>query len=75
MSALDTLRAARVLGIELAVDGNDLLLEFAYDRAMILLYGDQADTNFSPEESEHITLPVEVMRQINALKAGKGRLQ
>ena len=29
MSAIDTLRAARALGIELAVDGNDLLLEAA----------------------------------------------
>jgi hypothetical protein len=47
----------------------------AYDRAMILLYGHQAETNFPPGESEHVTLPDEVMRQINALKAGRGRLQ
>ena len=47
----------------------------AYDRAMILLYGHQAETNFPPEESEHVSLPDEVMRQINALKAGRGRLQ
>jgi hypothetical protein len=47
----------------------------AYDRAMILLYGHQAETNFPPEESEHVTLPVEVTRQINALKVGRGRLQ
>jgi hypothetical protein len=31
MSAIDTLRAARALGIELAVDGNDLLLEAAVE--------------------------------------------
>lgn len=47
----------------------------AYDRAMILLHGDDADTNFPPEESEHVVLSDEVMRQINALKAGRGRLQ
>jgi hypothetical protein len=47
----------------------------AYDRAMILLHGDDTDTNFPPEESEHVVLSDEVMRQINALKAGRGRLQ
>jgi hypothetical protein len=47
----------------------------AYDRAAILLYGDDAETNFPPEESEHVVLPEAVMRQINALKAGRGRLQ
>jgi hypothetical protein len=47
----------------------------AYDRAAILLYGDKAETNFPPEESEQVVLPDEVMRQINALKAGRGRLQ
>ena len=47
----------------------------ACDRAMILLYGHQAETNLPPEESEHVSLPDEVMRQINALKAGRGRLQ
>ena len=31
MSAIDTLRAVRALGIELAVDGNDLLLEAAVE--------------------------------------------
>ena len=40
-----------------------------------LLYGDKAETDFPPEESEHVVLPEEVMRQINALKAGRGRLQ
>lgn len=43
--------------------------------AAILLYGDKAETDFPPEESEHVVLPEEVMRQINALKAGRGRLQ
>ncbi len=47
----------------------------AYDRVAILLYGDDAETNLPPEESEHVILPDEVMRQINALKTGRGRLQ
>jgi hypothetical protein len=47
----------------------------AYDRAMILLHGDNVDTNFPPGESEHVVLSDEVMRQINALKAGRGRVQ
>jgi hypothetical protein len=47
----------------------------AHDRAMLLLYGDDADTNFPPKESEHVVLCDEIMRQINALKAGRGRLQ
>jgi hypothetical protein len=46
----------------------------AYDRAALLIYGDHAETNFPPEESEHVVFSDEVMRQINALKAGKGRL-
>jgi hypothetical protein len=48
----------------------------AYDRAAILLFGDKAETNFPPEESEHVVLPEEVMRQINnGLKEGRGKLQ
>ena len=47
----------------------------AYDRAVILLHGQDAETNFPPEESGHVVLADEVMRQINALKAGRGRLQ
>jgi hypothetical protein len=47
----------------------------ADDRAAILLYGGDAETNFPPEESEHVVLSDEVMRQINALKAGRGRPQ
>ena len=46
----------------------------AYDRAAVLICGPEAETNFPPEESEHIVFPDEVMRQINALKAGR-RLQ
>jgi hypothetical protein len=45
------------------------------DRAVILLHGEDAETNFPPEESSHVVLADEVMRQINALKAGRGRLQ
>jgi hypothetical protein len=47
----------------------------AYDRAVILLYGEDAETNFPPEESEDVVLSAEVLRQINTLKAGRGRLQ
>jgi hypothetical protein len=47
----------------------------AYDRAAVLIYGDEAETHFPREESEHVVFPDEVMRQINALKAGRGRLQ
>jgi hypothetical protein len=43
----------------------------AYDRVAILFYGDDAKTNFPPEESEHVVLPDDIMRQINALKAGR----
>jgi hypothetical protein len=46
----------------------------ARDRALILIYGDAADTKFSPEESEHVILSDQAMRQIKALKEGRGRL-
>jgi hypothetical protein len=46
----------------------------AYDRAAILIYGDDAETNFPAEESEHVIFSDEVTRQINAAKAGRGRL-
>jgi hypothetical protein len=62
-------------GIALGHFATEREAALAYDRAMILLYGHQAETNFPPGESEHVTLPDEVMRQINALKAGRGRLQ
>ena len=45
----------------------------AYGRAAIWLQG-EAETNFCPEESEHVILSDQVIRQINALKAGRGRL-
>jgi hypothetical protein len=47
----------------------------AYNRAVILLYGEDAETSFPAEESEDVVLSDDVMRQINALKAGRGRLQ
>jgi hypothetical protein len=47
----------------------------AYDRVAIFLHGDDAETNFPPEESEHVVLSDDIMWQINALKAGRGRLQ
>ena len=62
-------------GIALGHFATEREAALAYDRAMILLCGHQAETNFPPEESEHVILPDEVMRQINALKAGRGRLQ
>jgi len=64
-------------GICLQLGNVDTPREFmlAYDRAAVLIDGDDAETNFPPEESKHVVLPDEVMRQINALKAGRGRLQ
>jgi hypothetical protein len=43
----------------------------AYDRAAILIFGDEADLNFPPEKSAHITFPREIMRKIEAAKRGK----
>jgi hypothetical protein len=43
----------------------------AYDRAAILMFGDDAITNFPPEESEDVVFSDEVMRRINAAKAGR----
>jgi hypothetical protein len=45
-----------------------------YDRAAIIVCGGDAEANFPPEESEHVVFSDEVMRQLNALKAGRGRL-
>jgi hypothetical protein len=62
-------------GIALGHFATEREAALAQDRAAILIYGEEAETNFPPEESEHIVFPDEVMRQINALKAGRGRLQ
>jgi hypothetical protein len=43
----------------------------AYDRAAILLYGADADLNFPPEKSAHVTFPPDIMRKIEAAKRGK----
>jgi hypothetical protein len=43
----------------------------AYDRAAILVYGDEAETNYPPEESEHVVFSPEIMQQINAAKGGQ----
>jgi len=62
-------------GITLGYFDTEREAALAHDRAAILMYGDDAETNFPPEESEHVVLSDEVMRQLNALKAGRGRLQ
>jgi hypothetical protein len=64
----------RMFGIVLGDFATEREAALAYDRAALMIYGDDADTNFPPEESEHVVFPDEVMRQINAMKAGKGRL-
>jgi hypothetical protein len=61
--------------IELGHFATERETALAYDRAAILLYGDKAETNFLPEESEPVILSEKVMRQINELKEGLGRLQ
>ncbi len=59
-----------VSGINLGFFDTEREAALAYDRAAILILGDAAETNYPPEESEHLTFPVEIMRKINALKAG-----
>jgi hypothetical protein len=66
--------AEETVSVGLGHFGTELEAALAYDRAAILIYGDDAETNFPPEESEHVVLSDEVMRQINALKGGRGRL-
>ena len=60
--------------IELGHFATEREAALAHDRAVILLYGEDAETNFPLEESEYVVLSDEAMRQINAVKAGRGRL-
>jgi len=71
---LPWLAAIDEMNIELGYYATELEAALAYDRAAILIYGDAADTNFAPKQSEHVVLPDGVMRQIKALKAGGGML-
>jgi hypothetical protein len=43
----------------------------AYDRAAILLYGENADLNFLPEDSEDVVFSPEILSKIEAMKRGK----
>jgi hypothetical protein len=43
----------------------------AYEGAAILIYGDDAETNFPPEGSEQVVLSDQVVRQINVFKEGR----
>ena len=49
-------------GIALGHFATEREAALAHDRAAILIYGDDANTNFPPEESEHVVLSDEVMR-------------
>jgi hypothetical protein len=46
----------------------------AYDRAMLIINPDipREELNFDPDESEHVTFSPEVLRQIHAIRDGKG---
>ena len=48
----------------------------AYDRAMLIIDPDigREELNFEPGESEHVTFPPEILRQIHAIRDGMGRL-
>lgn len=49
----------------------------AYDRAMILIHGediDPSELNYDPSESESVGFPLETIRQINALRDGRGAI-
>lgn len=49
----------------------------AYDRAMILIHGEDIDPdelNYDPSESSDVTFPPKIMAQILAIRDGKGLL-
>jgi hypothetical protein len=58
-------------GIDLGYYDTEREAALAHDRAAILMFGDDAITNFPPEESEDVVFSDEIMRRINAAKAGR----
>lgn len=57
--------------LDLGVFDSEMEAALAYDRAAVLIYGDEADLNFPPEKSAHVTFPQEIMRKIEAAKRGE----